>query len=202
MLALLGALALVVLWFASDKVHFVADFSEPSYSPYFWPRRFGLLLHISGGALAISTGLVQLWLGLTGRTYALHRRLGRFYLTGVALGIAGGTYLAATIPGHLAYSSGLLMLNLAWLATTGMAFLAIRQGAVTQHRQWMIRSYTVTFAFVFYRLLADSLRARIEVRDDPVATDLDAMLAWACWAVPLLVVEVLIQLRALRAQTA
>jgi len=202
LVALLGALALVVLYFARTKVHFFADFSEPSYSPYFWPRRFGLLLHITGGAVAISTGLVQLWLGLTGRTSAAHRRLGRLYLAGVAVGLTGGTYLAATIPGHLAYSSGLLMLNFAWLATTGMGFVAIRGGAVAQHRAWMIRSYTVTFAFVSYRLVTDFLRSRIALPPDPVASDLDAMMAWACWAVPLLVAEILIQWRALRSQPA
>jgi len=194
--ALLGALGLVVLYFAKDKVHFFADFSEPSYSPYFWPRRFGLLLHISGGAVAISTGLVQLWLGLTGRTHSLHRRLGRLYVVGVAAGIVGGTYLAATIPGPFAYSSGLLALNLAWLATTGMAYLAIRRGVVSQHRAWMIRSYTVTFAFVFFRLVADTLSSRVAV------PDFTSALAWGCWAVPLLVAEVLIQWRAMGSQPA
>jgi uncharacterized membrane protein YozB (DUF420 family) len=193
LIALLGALALVVLYFARSKVHFFVDFSEPSYSPYFWPRRFGLLLHISGGAVAISTGLVQLWLGLSGRTSALHRRLGRLYVTGVAVGIIGGTYLAATIPDRLAYSSGLLGLNLAWLATTGMGYLAIRRGAVSQHRAWMLRSYTVTFAFVFFRLAADTLSGRVAV-----VPELETMLAWGCWAVPLLVAEVLIQLPAVR----
>ncbi len=33
---------------------------------------------------------------------------------------------------------------------------------------------------------------------DQIADDVDTMMAWACWAVPLLVAEPLIQLRAMR----
>jgi hypothetical protein len=36
-----------------------------------------------------------------------------------------GFKMALTIPGHLAYLSGLLGLNVAWVITTGMAVYAI-----------------------------------------------------------------------------
>jgi hypothetical protein len=36
------------------------------------------------------------------------------------------------------------------------------------------------------------------VPDDPVADDIDTLMAWACWAVPLLLAELLIQLRSMR----
>ena len=36
--------------------------------------------------------------------------------------------------------------------TTGMALYSIRTQRVEQHREWMLRSYVVTFAFVTYRL--------------------------------------------------
>jgi hypothetical protein len=36
------------------------------------------------------------------------------------------------------------------------------------------------------------------VPEDPVADDLDTLQAWACWAVPLLFAEPLIQLRSMR----
>jgi hypothetical protein len=34
--------------------------------------------------------------------------------------------------------------------------------------------------------------------DDPVADDLDTAMAWACWAIPLLFAEALIQLHSMR----
>ena len=39
-----------------------------------------------------------------------------------------------------------------WIATTLMAFIAARRRRVTLHRQWMVRSYAVTFFFVVDRV--------------------------------------------------
>ena len=65
----------------------------------------------------------------------------------------------------------------------------------------MLRSYIVTFAFVTYRLASTWLSRWIHVPEDPVADELDTLLAWACWAVPLLFAEPLIQLRSMRRLT-
>lgn len=198
LIVVLAALAMALLWFVGHRLHYLTDYSVDSYSDYFWPRRAGLIPHLAGGVLAIVAGLGQIWLGLTNRTGTLHRTLGKVYATGVLIGSMGGFYLALTIPGHLPYSVGLLMLNAAWVLTTGMALYAIRTRRIEQHREWMLRSYTVTFAFVTYRLVSQWLRAWIHVPEDPVADDIDTLMAWACWAVPLLVAEPLIQLRSMR----
>jgi uncharacterized membrane protein YozB (DUF420 family) len=101
--------------------------------------------------------------------------------------------LAATIDNGSAYSLGLAGLAVAWLTTTAMAFIAIRRKNVEQHKQWMIRSYVVTFAFVTFRLLNQVLGAWHVMTDDERASTL----AWSCWAIPLLVTEVVIQSRSL-----
>jgi hypothetical protein len=198
LIVVVAALATALVWFVGRKAHYLTDYSLASYSDYYWPRRAGLILHLTGGVLAITAGLVQIWLGLTNRISTLHRVLGKVYGTGVLIGSLGGFYLALTIPAHLAYKSGLVGLNFAWLLTTGMALYAIRGRRIQQHREWMLRSYTVTFAFVTYRLGSRWLGPWFPLPDDPVATDLDTLLAWACWAVPLLLAEPLIQLRSMR----
>ena len=198
LIVVVAALALALLWFVGQRTHYATDYSLASYTDYYWPRRAGLLLHLTGGALAITTGLVQIWLGLSNRTTTLHRALGRVYGSAVLIGSVGGFYLALTIPAHLPYKVGLLGLNVAWLLTTSMAIYAIRTRRVQQHREWMLRSYTVTFAFITYRLVSAWLRPWIHVADDPVADDIDTLMAWACWAVPLVLAEPLIQLRAMR----
>ena len=38
-----------------------------------------------------------------------------------------------------------------------MAFVAIRNRNIAQHRQWIIRSYVVTMGFVSFRLVEDLL---------------------------------------------
>ena len=194
LVGVLCALAAALLWFVPQKLHYFTDYSLTSYSSYFWPRRLGLIAHLAGGALAIATGLVQIWLGLTNRTSTLHRTLGKVYGAGVLIGSIGGFYLALTIPGHLPYSSGLFALSVAWLVTTGMALYAIRTRRIEQHREWMLRSYTVTFAFVSFRLASTWLHRWLHVPADPAADDIETLLAWACWAIPLLFAEPLIQL--------
>jgi len=198
LMVVLGALALALLWFLVQKVHYLTDYSPAYYTDYYWPRRAGLIPHLIGGSLAITAGLVQIWLGLTNRVGALHHVLGRVYAAGVLIGSSGGFYLALTIPGPLAYAAGLFTLCGAWIITTGMALYSIRTRRIEQHREWMIRSYTVTFAFVTFSLLSYWVRRWLHMPESDEADQLDTLLAWACWAVPLLFAEPLIQLRSMR----
>ena len=191
---LLWVLAATLLCFLSQKRNYIFDYSLASYTDYYWPRRLGLITHLTGGLLAITTGLVQIWLGLTHRTSALHRGLGKIYASGVLIGSLGGFYLALTIPaGYLLYSSGLFGLASAWAVTTGMALYSIHKRRLDQHRAWMLRSYTVTFAFVTFRLATHWLHRWIHVAADPVADDIEVFMAWGCWVIPLLIVEPLIR---------
>jgi uncharacterized membrane protein len=198
LIIVLAVLAAALLWFVTGRLHYLTDYSLGSYSDYFWPRRAGLIPHLAGGTVAITVGLAQIWLGLTNRANTLHRVLGKIYGVSVLIGSLAGFYLAVTIPGHLPYSAGLFMLDVAWVLTTGMALYAIRTRRIEQHREWMLRSYTVTFAFVTYRLLSGWLHRWIHVPEDPLADEVDTLMAWACWAVPLLLMEPLIQLRSMR----
>jgi uncharacterized membrane protein len=191
------ALALLALWFIVTQALRYADYSQATYGPSFWPRRWALIPHILGGLTALTTGLVQLWLGLTNRVAGLHRVLGKVYATGILVAAIGGYWLAVTIPpSDVAYATGLFMLCTAWVITTGMALFAIRRRNVIQHREWMLRSYTVTFAFVTFRLFAMALGKLHIVSADNAST----IMAWACWAVPLILVEPLIQARKIKAR--
>ena len=108
----------------------------------------------------------------------------------LALGIAS-IFFGFRVTGWL---TGLLFfLAIAWLATTGMAFAAVRRRNFTQHREWMIRSYVVTFAFVTFRVFRD-----VAVANGLASFgEMQAVMAWACWAVPLLITEMWFQSRAI-----
>jgi hypothetical protein len=147
------------------------------------------LLHIGGGAVALLTGPVQLWLGLSDRRMGLHRSLGFVYIASVICGSIGAFYLASHTQGGWVFGAGLTGLGVAWLVTTGLAFVAIKRQLYDQHKEWMIRSYVVTFAFVTFRALQGTLSAA-NVGTLPEQL---AIASWFCWAVPLLITEAILQ---------
>jgi uncharacterized membrane protein len=152
-------------------------------------RRVWLLVHVAAGAVALLTGPVQLWLGASGRTARAHRRLGAAYATSVGIGAAASFYLAAHTSLGWAFAAGITGLGLAWVATTTLAIAAVRRGLIEQHREWMIRSYVVTFAFVTFRALWTALQAAgIGTVQEQLAAS-----SWFCWAVPLLGTEIVLQ---------
>lgn len=192
--ALLSLAALVA-------VVFVAGFAVPYFlsssfgPPEYAPRRGWLLLHIVGGMIALLTGPVQLWLGLADRGMAWHRRMGYGYITGVTLGSIGAFYMATHTDFGWLFGAGLFGLGVAWVTTTALAFLAIKRSLIDQHKEWMIRSYVVTFGFVTFRVLQPILQVA------HVGTQLEdlAFASWACWAGPLLFTELIIQGRKIAA---
>jgi len=188
--SILSGAALLAGWFIVRSALPYFNVSPDQYGPYFWSRRWWLVLHITGGIIALTVGVFQLWLGLTKRVALLHRALGKLYVGVIAAGSAGGFYLALTISANPPYAAGLFTLCVAWVVTTSMAVLAIRRRNVPQHREWMMRSYAVTFAFVTFRFGVDLLVSR-----GLAASDAQGIMAWACWAVPLLLLEPLLQLR-------
>jgi uncharacterized membrane protein len=173
---------------------------DPVYYDYFWPWRYALWAHLAGGVTALLIGPIQLWLGLTGRRLDLHRRLGTVYLWAVGLSLSGASYLIAKeIRTDWVFASGLLGLACAWTVTTGFGYLAIRRNHRQQHREWMIRSYVVASAFVFFRIFVDLLHAAgVHGPTGSGTSEELKMAAWLCWAVPLLLTEPLIQWRHLR----
>jgi len=153
------------------------------------PRRWWLLLHITTGIVALFSGPVQLWLGLTDRRPGLHRRLGMVYLGAIATSSVAAYYLAATNAVGFGFGAGLAGLATAWVITSGLAYLAIRRHLYELHKEWMIRSYVVTTGFITFRALVVALTAA------GIGNGLErvTVAAWFCWSAPLLVTEAVLQ---------
>jgi hypothetical protein len=189
------ALASTLGFVTVSGLAFIAGFALPYLTlneqrfDYYWPMRWWLLVHIAAGVVALLSGPVQLWFGLTEQRMATHRRLGTIYIAAIAVGSVTGIYLAINTERGVVASAGLLGLVLAWIVTTGMAYLAIRRHLYEQHKEWMIRSYVVTFAFVSARI-GVGLGVVGGIADFNTAF---AIGMWTSWTVPLLVTEAIIQ---------
>ena len=162
---------------------------DPTVLTRYGARQGWLLVHIAGGAVALLTGPVQLWLGVSGRTAGVHRRLGLVYVTSVGVSSLAAFYLSTHTPFGVVFGAGLTGLGVAWILTTALAVAAVRRGLIEQHREWMVRSYVVTFAFVTFRAVWLGLQAAgVGTLQEQLALS-----AWFCWAVPLLVTEAVLQ---------
>lgn len=184
-LAVLAGLA----YFLVKRVPRYFVFTPESYGNI-WPRVSWLFPHIVGGLLAAILGPLQFWTKIRRDYLPIHRFAGRLYVVAVLVASIASLGISFRLGGdNAAYAGGLIGLAVAWILTTGMAFVAIRRKNLVQHKQWMIRSYVVTFAFVTFRLFDDLLSHRGLVP----AHEFYSMLAWGCWAIPLLVTEAIIQ---------
>jgi len=108
-----------------------------------------LIPHTLSGLIALLSGPIQFSSRLRRRYLGFHRVLGRTYVVSVFIGAATGVALATGRPGF----PGTSMQAAAWIVCTTAAFLTARNRQIIQHRQWMVRSYAVTFTFVSSRVL-------------------------------------------------
>jgi hypothetical protein len=192
-LAWAGILSLAVGFVVKYVLFYYRHYDAASFDPY-WPRRGWLFLHINGGTLALLTGPWQFWTGLRQKNLAIHRWTGRLFLLGVAMGVAGAVGLSVTTTYGWGFAVGLMGLASAWLVTSGMAYYTIRRGLVTLHKEWMIRAYVVTFAFVTFRILSDyGPTSRLQPENERSIT-----ISWVCWVVPLAVTEMIFQWKRIR----
>jgi uncharacterized membrane protein len=110
------------------------------------------VLHTTFGGLALLLGPWQFIGRLRRRYFRAHRRMGRCYvLCCLIAGVAAYPVAFGTLAGPVA-AWGFSGMATAWLATTLLAFVAIRRGRVAEHRRWMVLSFALTLSAVTLRV--------------------------------------------------
>ena len=143
-----------------------------------------VFLHLLGGAVALAMGPLQLNSRLREKSLNRHRWIGRTYIIAVLVGGIAALVLATGSLGGLPAHVGFGLLAVLWLGCTAVAYRHIRAKDQARHRQWMIRSYALTFAAVTLRIyLPVSLLAGIPFEPAYQA------IAWLCWVPNLVVAE-------------
>jgi uncharacterized membrane protein len=143
----LGLTALFV--FITSELLLVTDY--PMYHAYrlqVIADRGLLIPHTLAGIFALLIGPINFSSRIRQRHLQLHRVLGLIYVVSVFVGSFTGIALAAGRPGL----PGTSMQAAAWIICTTAAFVAARNRQIAVHRQWMARSYAVTFTFVSSRV--------------------------------------------------
>jgi hypothetical protein len=186
--ALLGVALVIGLGFVGGFVLPYFRLTPEALGRYL-PLRAWLVVHITTGTIALLLGPFVLGMGMSRRRMSLHRRLGYLYMASIGLGSISAFYLAFRTDVSWVFGMGLAGLGVAWIVTTGLAFLAIKSRLLIQHKEWMVRSYVVTFGFVNFRILVGILQV---AGVGSVVEQLTAA-SWSCWAFPLLMTEAILQ---------
>jgi uncharacterized membrane protein len=114
-----------------------------------------IIPHILCGTTALLSGPIQFSSRLRRRNPEFHRVLGRIYV--------GSVFIAAPLaivmsnhrhdPHAIHFVVATFVQAGTWILTTTAAFLTARNRHIQQHREWMVRSYAMTFTFVGTRVL-------------------------------------------------
>lgn len=151
-----------------------------------WQAAF--YLHVTFGGVALLLGGFQFIEPLRNRFISLHRRFGKIYVLSVFISAAAGLGIALFADAGPISKIGFALLAVAWFYTNYKAFSEIKKGNILEHRAWMIRCYSLTFAAVTLRFILPFELAVLGL-DFPTAY---RIVAWLCWVPNLLVAELLV----------
>ena len=152
----------------------------------FWWWKSAFYVHVFTSIGALLTGPVQFSKRFLRDHRSWHRIIGRIYVWDIlAINVPAGMVLAVCANGLLPGRTAFVLLDSLWFAFTFTAVTAARRGQIARHREFMIRSYAMTFSAITLRswkiILSHSFRI------DPV--HLYMMEAWMGFVPNLLVAE-------------
>ena len=111
---------------------------------------FLFVTHALAGGVALITGPLQFNRTLLKKYRQLHRISGRMYVFAIwvaSLSAFGDAmFFDVTIPAKILFA----ILAVLWFTTTTIAYLRIRKRKIKEHREWMIRSFSLSFFSVTF----------------------------------------------------
>ncbi len=145
-----SVLALMTLFVFYRDETFIFHPHSPDWNRYY-SFRWLLVPHALTGLVALVVGPAQFSSRLRRANPTLHRVLGRCYV-GAVLVAAPFAFAIGIYDEPPALTFPTCTQSLLWIVTTSAAFFNAWHRRIPQHRQWMVRSYFVTFIFVTSRV--------------------------------------------------
>ena len=168
-------------------IHFL-QFKQEYMHISWWVAAF--YIHVFSSVLALAAGFTQFSNYILVNHRRIHRAMGKFYVGNILFinfpaGMVLAIYANGLFPGKLAF----ITLDLLWFYFTYRGYVAIRKRDIATHKEFMIRSFALTFSAITLRTWKIILTA---------TTDLDPQLlymldAWMGFIPNLLLAEWIIR---------
>ena len=137
-------------------------FSEPRTHGFVWEKgeladnpvwMVALIVHVVFGVVCLISAFLQFFRPMLRRAPALHRWLGRIYVTSILVFMAPtGFYLAFFAHGGLLGTIGFLLLGILTTVSTWNGWVAMRRKQTAKHVAWMIRSFAMVTTALTFRI--------------------------------------------------
>jgi uncharacterized membrane protein len=124
---------------------------KQAYVGYWWWKT-AFYVHVFSAVGALMAGFTQFSAHLLRYHRSLHRLIGRIYAYDIlVINFPTGMILAVCANGLLPGRIAFVLLDCLWFSFTLIAVVAIRNGQIARHREFMIRSYALTFSAITLR---------------------------------------------------
>lgn len=132
-----------------DNIHFLQFKQDYIHIPW-WKAAF--YIHVFSSVLALAAGITQFSEYMLKNQRKVHRLVGKIYVTDILLvNFPAGMILAVYANGLWPSKIAFVILDCLWFFFTYKALVAARQGRIEEHKQYMIRSYALTFSAITLR---------------------------------------------------
>lgn len=146
---------------------------------------FMIRIHILLAILSLLTGPFGLLKRVRAQSIKFHRWNGRVYVLSILFNFIPGVFVSFFATGGWPSTIGFLILNTLWLGTTILGYLSIKKQRIILHRQWMIRSFFLSFANMTIYIIVAITHNVMNVSYGSSYT----IAVWLCWALNLLAAE-------------
>jgi len=146
------------------------------------------VVHALAGGIALLVGPLQFNRRLLQSKRSLHHLLGKLYIVSIWLASIGAFWSALFFDVTVVSKIGFFLLAILWFSTTTIAYNRIRHRQVKAHREWMIRSFALSFFFVTFNIWVPGLAGT------SLPSEISYPLAvFLSWSLNLLVAEIWIR---------
>lgn len=109
-------------------------------------------IHVFSSILALAAGFTQFSNYILKNHKRLHRTIGKIYVINILLvNFPSGMVLAIYANGLLPTKIAFVILDCLWFYFTLRAYIAIRKKKIREHKEFMTRSYALTFSAITLR---------------------------------------------------
>jgi uncharacterized membrane protein len=114
--------------------------------------KISFYVHVFSSILALAAGFTQFSNYILKNYKHLHRTIGKIYVINILLiNFPSGMVLAVYANGLLPTKIAFVTLDCLWFWFTFRAYIAIRKKKIKEHKEFMIRSYALTFSAITLR---------------------------------------------------